>query len=76
MVQVQNVKKQVIASVWVPVLNWSEQPLYLASAGPDRGFFHIFSPPDYIEATQRGGTRQSILSRLVQALTYGCQLAT
>jgi hypothetical protein len=52
MVQVQNLIRQEIASVRVPVLNWSEQPLHLASAGPDRGFITYFSPLDYIEAIQ------------------------
>jgi hypothetical protein len=55
MVQVQNVIRQNIASVNGPVLNRSEQPYLKAPAGPDRGFLHIFSPLDYIEAIQRGG---------------------
>jgi hypothetical protein len=61
MVQVQNIIRQNIASVWVPVLNRSEQPCFKASAGPDRGSSHILSPLDYIEAIQEGGIKQSNL---------------
>lgn len=59
MVQVQIIKG--IAFVAGPVLNRSEQPYFKAPAGPDKGFSHIFSLPDFIKVIQRGGIQQSNL---------------
>jgi len=61
MVTDKNIIRQNTASVFGPVLNWSEQPFIKAPAGPDRGSFYILSPLDYIEAIQEEGTRQSNL---------------
>ncbi len=62
MVQVQNIKRQEIASVKSPVLNWSEQPLFKATAGLRQGFLSQFFPmPDYIEAIPKQSRIRSML---------------
>lgn len=61
MVQVQNLIRQEIASVWVPVLNRSEQPYLKASAGPDRGFYIAFPQPDFYDGNPKRSRIRSLV---------------
>ena len=61
MVQSKNILGHKIAPVENPVFTGLNNHSKVLPELLDRGFFHIFSPLDYIEAIRRGGTRQSIL---------------
>jgi hypothetical protein len=55
MVQTENIIRHKIASVESPVFAGLNNHCLRSHPDLDRGFLHIFSPLDYIEAIQRGG---------------------